>query len=132
MIDPSLALQATVRARLVADLTTVPAGSIVSMAAKPELFPCVILRDGQTVYGDDFDSFSDRTFLDLHVWADSDETVKRIAGEVRAALRSRPWNVEDHVCHALTIASARYVTDPSGKGHGVLTVEAVLQARAAA
>ena len=133
MTDPSLALQTTIRNRLIADATVtalVPATSIFDRGSRPEKFPCIILGEGQTAFGDVFDAYYDQAFADLHIWtAESDfETVKAIAGAVRDALKTGPWLVVDHICTSLVLISARYLRDPDGvHSHAVVSVKAILQ-----
>lgn len=137
MTDPSLALQKLIRTRLAgsaAVTSLVDPHRILDRGARPEGFPCIILGEGQTVYADDFDAYHDRLFVDLHIWIEEPGLAgaKEIAGAVREALRSRPWCMDDHVCRALTIAGARFLRDPDGThGHGIVSVMAIVQRRAA-
>lgn len=137
MIEPSLALQATIRARLSADASVtdlVPADAILDRNTRPERFPCIIIGEGQTIPGDDYSRFHETVYADLHIWTEGAglTEVKAIAGAIRAALRPSPWAVQDHRCHALVVANARYMRDPAGAlSHGVVSVEAILQEVAA-
>ncbi len=132
MSDPSLALQRAVRSRLIADgnLTAlVPADAILATASRPERFPCVLLRDGHTLYSDNYSTFFEQVFLDLHVWADSEEAAKVIAGHVNGSIRSMPFSITGYQTYKLNPISARYVIDKaSEKSHAVITVEAILKA----
>lgn len=67
----------------------VPALNIFDRHQRPEVFPCIIVGEGQTI-GDDIDvADSSDVYLDLHVWTKEDGFIacKDIAGEIRRALR---------------------------------------------
>lgn len=137
MTEPSLALQAAIRARLIAHaaLTAlVPAEHIFDRNKRPEAYPCILLGDGQTVYADDYDDFYDRAYADLQVWTKGPglESAKGIASEIRAALPLGVWQVAGFSVPRVKIASARFFRDPSNEfSRAVLTVEAIMQRMAA-
>ena len=137
MTDPSLALQKAIRTRLIASpavIALVPAGAIFDRSARPEAFPCIIIGEGTTLFGDNFDSFYDRHTADLHLWEKESglTKIKDIAGAVRSALEPRPWQIDGFLCPTFRVLTARYIRDPSGEhSHVVLTVEAFLQKVAA-
>lgn len=134
MTEPSLALQVLIRSRLIADpavTAIVPANNIFDSNSRPERFPRIVIGDGFANYGDDFEAFHDKTFLDLHLWTESPSlaSVKEIAGAVRSALKAKPWPVAGFLCSHLMPSTFRTMRDPQGYSHGVLTVEAILQER---
>jgi hypothetical protein len=135
--DPSLALQKLLRGRLAAATAVtalVTATSIEDRSGVPETFPCILIGDGFTDHADNYDSFHERTFADIHLWTEELGLArcKAIAAAVRDALRTGPWSVDGHTCVHLTVARSRFLRDPDGSyGHGVLTIEAILQAVAA-
>ena len=59
MIAPSLALQKTIRDRLLAspDVTDiVPQEAIFDRQSRPEAPRCIVIREGQPLYPDDFET----------------------------------------------------------------------------
>lgn len=135
MTEPSLGLQKTVRGILVASSVTtlVAPTAIMDRGTRPEVFPCVILGDGQTVLeGASYSRKLVRVFLDLHLWTKGSDlaSVKVLAGAVSNALADVKPAVEDHDTVDFKVASTRFMRDPSGEyGHAVVTVEALLLGR---
>lgn len=136
MTDVSVQMQQAIRARLVASaavLALVPAANIFDRHDRPEVFPCIILGEGQIVREDL--TLADnhvRLFQALHVWTRDGDLVsaRRIAGTIGAALRGRFFGELAAVEARYT--SARFLRDPDGvTGHGVLTFEALVQEFAA-
>ena len=135
MADPSLALQAMIRARLIADAATtalVSATNILDRNHRPEQFPAIIIGEGQALMADNINSFHDDAFADVHIWAQEVgfETGKSIAGAVKSALQNGPWVIDCYRAINVRTASARYLRDPElGVGpisHVVLTIEAIV------
>lgn len=133
MTEPTFALQTTIRARLVADpavTALVPAGSIFDRNRRPEVFPCVVIGDGQAVYADNVNAYADRAYADLHVWTQEDSftACKSTVGAIRDTLLTGPWVVDGFTCTSLRVTGARFMRDPDGEhSHAVVTVEAILQ-----
>lgn len=134
MTEASLALQAAIRARLVATQAVtalVPANSIHEGRPRPEEFPAVQIGDGQTVLeAVTYARRHVRVYADLHVWC-AEEGVsdgKAIAGAIRDAIMSSPltvtdWRVVDH-----TVTAARFMRDTAGLySHCVVSVEALME-----
>lgn len=130
MIEPSLALQGAVRARLVdseAVLALVPPSRIFDGRARPEQFPCITFGDGQTVL--EVVTLSRkhvRVFLDLHCWTNEGglAAVKTIAGAVSTALLTTPsmGGLVDFF-----VAGTRFLRDPTAEiGHAVVSLEALV------
>jgi hypothetical protein len=131
--EPSLALQKLIRARLIDsdELTElVDEAAVIDRSGRPEVFPCVIIGDGNTV----FDDFHAVAHADLHVWAEEPGLVqaKEIGAAVIGALEDCPWHAPGWFVSDLSVRSARYLRDPSGQhSHGVISYAAVMQKRAA-
>lgn len=126
MSEPSLAAQrlAVTAMRARAALTAlVPASSIMDRNERPEVFPCIIVGEAQTV-GDDIDCADLSTvYLTLHVWTRENTFTecKSICGEIRRALR-RLNEIQDGFALDFSFEDARYLRDPSGEhSHGVVT-----------
>lgn len=138
MIEPSLAVQAMLHARLIADpavTALVPAANISDRSTRPNVYPAIIIGEGVTLYSDRFDSFHESVSATLHVWTDEPGLVqaKQITGLVRAALREAPWAADGYACHGVTLSNGRFLRDPDGEhGHAVLHFDATLQERNAA
>jgi hypothetical protein len=136
MSDPSLALQAMIRARLIADAATtalVPATNILDRNHRPEQFPAIIIGEGQSIFGDNVqDSYHDQAFVDCHIWVKEVgfESSKAAAGAVKAALRTGPWVINGYRAINVRATQARYLRDPEISAapisHVILTVQAIL------
>lgn len=133
MTEPSLAIQKTIRTRLVAEPTVtalVPADNILDRNHRPERFPLIGIGESTAIFADDLDTFHDRVFADVHIWTLEDGLfgVKSIASAIRAALYRRPWTIDGFRCMALRVVSARFMRDPDGEhGHAVVTIDAILK-----
>jgi hypothetical protein len=128
MSEPSLAVQKLILTKLTAYaplLALVPAASIFDRNGRPEVFPCILLGEAQTV-GDDIDCgpLSD-VYSTVHVWTREEglRDCKMIAGAIRRAL----WMAEADDIDGFSIdgtffEDARYLRDPSGEhAHGIVT-----------
>lgn len=132
MSEASLAAQRlaviSMRARA-ALLALVPALNIFDRSSRPEVFPCIIVGEGQTV-GEDTDCHDLSTvFLTIHVWTEENGFVacKDIAGEIRRALRGIEAQ-QDGFELGFMFGDAVYLRDPDGiHSHGVLTFEATAE-----
>lgn len=125
MSEASLAAQrlAVAKMRARPELTAlVPSGNIFDRNERPEVFPCVVIGEGQTV-GDDIDCADlSEVHLSLHVWTKENGLVacKSIAGEVRRALRNVSEVLEGFALD-FSFQDAIYMRDPSGEhSHGVV------------
>lgn len=133
-MSAELFLQKTVRAGLVGSAnlqTLVPAGNILDRNERPNPRPSIIIGEGQAVDEGGIARTRQRVYLDLHVWIEepSTETGKRVAGLIRAVIRSRPRASADgfHLADC-RVSSTRYLRDPDGEtSHSVVTVEALVQ-----
>lgn len=126
MSEASLAAQrlAVVTMRAHAPLQSlVPDANIMDRNARPEVFPCVIVGEAQTV-GDDIDCADLSTvFLTIHVWTKGNtfDDCKKIAGEIRRALR-RTSAVQDGFALDFSFEDSRFLRDPNPEiNHGVVT-----------
>lgn len=132
MSEPSLALQKAMRQRLIAHgpLTAlVPASAIVDRNARPEVFPCILIGEGQTGAPEGLARHRHEVYADLHLW--KAETglvgVKLIAQAVREALADMPRLIDQNRIADLYVQQSRFMRDPDGvHSHGVLTVAAVI------
>ena len=92
MTEPSLALQTTIRARLIASphvMELVDAKEIRDGDTRPDAFPSIILGNGQVEIAGHYSNYRNVTaFLDLHIWAKGDglEGTKTIGGAVWNAI----------------------------------------------
>lgn len=129
MTEPSLPLQAAIRARLVATSAVtalVPAASILDRNARPVPFPSIIIGEGTTSPDDGLARHRHLAVADLHIWATEPGLVqaKTIAGAVRDALNDGPLSVTGFHVADLRIASSRFLRDPDQlHSHGVLSLE---------
>lgn len=131
MSDPTLALQKAIGDRLASSpavTALVPADRIVDAPVRRDDFPAIVFGTAQTVAADlTFSRQHARVFLDLHVWTPKDAHVeaKQIVGAMTAALRTRP-SIEDFDLVDYQQTSARFLRDPDGVGHAVVSVEALI------
>ena len=129
MIEPALALQSSIRERLVATsavTSLVPASAIFDRHERPEAFPCIIIGEAVSDYADRYTSFFDRVFMDLPIWATEPGLieVKSIAHAIRTTLREDPPLLS---VDALAIESSRFFRDPDGvHAHAIMTVQATM------
>lgn len=132
-MEPSLPLQAAVRARLVASsavTSIIPASAIVDRNATPALDHSIVIGEGVT--GPDDGIARDRHIVvaDVHVWRKEAGLVgaKQVVGAIREALSDGPLAVADFHVVDLRIASSRFLRDPNGThSHAVVSLEARLQ-----
>jgi hypothetical protein len=131
MVEPSLAVQIAIRSALVASVSItdmVPASRIFDRTTRPEIMPCIIVGDGQTVNESTTLSRSHvRVFADVHIWTQETglETVKTITGNARAALRAKPAIDGFHVVD-WKVTRTRFLRDPGDYGHAIVTVETLV------
>lgn len=126
MSEASLSAQrlavAAMRAR--AALTAlVPAANIFDRNERPEVFPCVIIGEGQTVDDSATCLVAAEVYLNLHVWTVENGFVacKSISGEIQRALRDLSGPQDGWQCD-FNFEDARYLRDPDGEhSHGVVT-----------
>jgi len=132
-MEPTLAIQRAIRARLIGDSAVtalVSAERIFDGEWNTENLPAIIIGEGNVNYSDEYQSWHEDVFLDIHIWGDGEasEDVKTIAGAVRAALKEAPWAAAGFIVHGITVARARfYRDDDSRAAAGVLSVDAILQ-----
>ena len=132
MIEPSLALQKTLRARLVAAsgvTALVPAANIRDSNGRPAVLPMILLGEGMTGEDDGIARNRFRVVADLHVWANEPGLAqsKQIMGAIRDALREGPFTAEGFHVVDLRIVSTRPLRDPGGElSHGIVSIEARL------
>jgi hypothetical protein len=128
-MEPSLPLQAAIRARLVASsavTSIIPASAIVDRNATPALDHSIVI--GEALTGPDDGIARDRHIVvaDVHVWRKEAGLVgaKQAVGAIRAALNDGPLTVAGYHVVDLLIASSRFLRDPGGlHSHAVLSLE---------
>lgn len=129
-MEPSLELQKAVRARLVASSAVtalVPASAIIDRNSRPEIFPCILIGEGQTVPDAGLARSRHETFADLHIWRTEPGLVvsKQVAGAIRAALADTFWSIPGLHVADLFISGSRFMRDPDGvHSHGIITLQA--------
>lgn len=132
MTEPSLALQTAIRARLIASphvMELVDPPNIRDGDTRPEALPSIILGSAQVETAGHYGSYRNVTvYLDLHIWGETLEGAKNLGAHVSKALFA-PLDVPGFdVTNGLTIERYIYMTDPSGSGHGVVSVRALMGA----
>lgn len=133
-MEPGLALQRAVVARLKGDAGVtgvVPVDAISDRHGLPEAFPSILIGEGQTIPSRaTLQRKHHDVALTLHLWSRDTALVqaRRMAGAVRAALAAPIFAVDGHQVVDLQVADSRFMRDPDGiSGHGVLTIEAMLE-----
>jgi len=132
--DPSLELQAVIRARLIASpelMELVPPDNVLDVTGRPERMPAVIIGEGQTLYGE----FSATTTAVLHVWfqepglKQAKQAVGAIVGAVRVdAQRDGALRMPSFIVHDMSADRTQFLRDPHGPfSHAVVTVSAIVQ-----
>lgn len=132
MTEPSLALQTAIRARLIASphvMELVDPPNIRDGDTRPEEFPSIILGNGQVETAGHYGSYRNVTvYLDLHIWAETLEGAKTLGALANKALFA-PLDVPGFdLTDGLRIERYIYMRDPSGCGHGVVSVQALMGA----
>lgn len=132
MTEPSLPLQAAIRARLVASsavTSIIPATAIVDRNATPALDNSIVIGEAMTGPDDGLARHRHMIVADVHVWRKEPGLVgaKQVVGAIRAALSDGPLSVAGFHVADLRIASSRFLRDPGGlHSHGILSLEARL------
>lgn len=134
MIEPSLACQIAIRSALVAapavtDL--VSAANIFDRTVRPEIMPCIVVGDGQTVLEPLTLSRSHvRIFSDIHIFSIQEngglEKVKAIAGNVAAVLHTKPL-IEGLTVIDWKLTGTRFLRDPGDQGHAIVSLELLVR-----
>ena len=126
MSEASLAAQRLAVARMRAHVplqSLVPDANIMDRNERPEIFPCIIVGEAQTI-GEDIDcSDLSQVYLTIHVWTKENTftACKSICGEIRRALR-RVSGTQNGFNLDFNFEDSRYLRDPSGEhSHGVVT-----------
>lgn len=134
MIEPTLALQTAIRAKLLstpAVLALVPETNIRAGSTRPDKTPAIIMSDGHTVL-DGYCYTSQRTawvYLDIHVWTldAGEQAAKEIAFAATQALDTA-MTLDGAACDHFRVTGSIFPRDPDPKyGHGVLNVEALIR-----
>ena len=129
-MEPSLALQAAIRDRLISSsaLTSlIPADNILDKNALPLAMPCILLGEGQTIPDAGLARDRHKVFLDLHIWHKEPGLAqsKTVAGAIRDALSDAFWIVPGFDVADLYVTMSRFMRDPDGiHSHGVISLKA--------
>ena len=132
MKAPSAALQRFIDTRLrssAAVIALVPSSNILDDDARPERFPCIIIRQDQPTYV--FGTIEST----LHIWSKVSgfAEVREIAAAIGDTLETSPWPVDGSGPSNPTITGRLFLPRNDGAySQGVLSVEATLQATGAA
>lgn len=110
-------------------LALVPSANIFDRHQRPEIFPSIIVGEGQTV-ADEADCITgSEVFLQLHVWTRENSFVdcKSIAGEIRRALKGVDEVRDGHEV-SLEFDDSTFLRDPGGElSHGILRFTALTE-----
>jgi hypothetical protein len=129
MTEPSLPLQAAIRARLVAAsavTSIIPATAIVDRNATPALDNSIVIGEAIAGPDDGLARHRHHVVADVHVWRKEPGLVgvKQVVGAIRDALNDGPLYVDGYHVADLLIASTRFLRDPDGiHSHAVLSLE---------
>jgi hypothetical protein len=134
MIEPSLALQTAINARLTstsAVVVLVGTDQIRTGSMRREQLPSIIMAGSQIEYlgYNAGKQYSARVWLDLHIWAldAGSDMAKSIGFAVHSALLA-PLSMVDCSLDFFEAKNIRWLRDPDPDfAHGVLTVEAVIR-----
>lgn len=132
MSEASLAAQrlavTSMRARP-ALISLVPPANIFDRNERPEIFPCVIIGEAQTVADEAECVIGSEVYLTIHVWTKETGFIacKSIAGEMRRALRHVSGEQDDFALHFI-FEDSRFLRDPGGElSHGVVTFKVLAE-----
>jgi hypothetical protein len=126
MSEASLAAQrlAVTAMRSRAALTSlVPTANIMDRNERPEVFPCIVVGEAQTMADEADCVVGSEVFLTLHVWTQENTftNCKTIAGEIRRALYHLS-GIQNGFALDFNFDDSRFLRDPSGiHSHGVVT-----------
>ena len=126
MSEPSLAAQrlAVATARAYSPLVAlVPAANIFDRNERPEVFPCVLVGEGQTVADEADCLVTDDVFLDFHIWTRENglAVAKEAASALRRALRGLS-GIQDGIALDFDFVDARFLRDPGGElAHAIVS-----------
>lgn len=130
MTEPSLALQTAIRARFLASphvMELVEPPNIRDGDTRPEAFPSIILGNAQVEVAGHYRTYRNVTvYLDLHIWGETLEATKVIGAAVSKALFAAPDVPGFDLTDGLRIERSIYMADPSGSGHGIVSLRALM------
>ena len=132
VVEPSLALQTAIRARLIASphiMELVEPPNIRDGDTRPEAMPSIIIGAGQVETEGHYNNYRNVTcFLDLHIWTEGEalDHVKAIGWAVHNAI-GREIDVPGFdLTDGIRVERATYMRDPSKCAHGVLSLRALM------
>lgn len=132
MTEPTLALQIAIRTQLKNSpvvTALVPPENILDRSLRPDVFPCIIIGEGDAIYSDHYNAFFDRAHLSIHVWAQGASTVpsKEIVSAIRDAL-GPVLEIPGFERAFAGMANARFIRD-GDLSHAVIGIDAILRKR---
>lgn len=137
MLEPSVALQTSLRSVLIADpavIALVRADRIRSGSTRPDKMPCVIMGGASTEYLGKASGGQHlaRVNLDAHIWAieDGADTAKAIGFAVSRAIIGMADDQDGFTIDQLDMPRTIWIRDPQPElayTHGVIEIEAVLR-----
>jgi hypothetical protein len=135
MLDPALAVQKAIRARLTgasAVVALVSASSILDRNERPAPSPSIILGEDQVIdTGTMIDRSVVRVHSTIHIWKEEQGLtgVKAIAGAVWKAIKTGRLALDSGlVCGDCRVNDTRFIRDPDGvTSHGIVTVETLVR-----
>lgn len=134
-MEPSLDLQVCIRQRLLASeelLSLVQPDHILDASGRPELMPCVLIGEAQTLY----QRFTCVSHATLHIWfaepgmAQAKSAVSAIVAALRfdGQINGGVLTLDNFVVHDLSITQTRFMRDPHGPySHAIVSVAAVMK-----
>ncbi len=130
MTEPSLALQTAIRTRLLNTpdiIELVEPLNIRDGDTRPSAFPSIIMGSAQVMTAGHYGSYRNVTvYLDLHIWSETLEGTKRIGALVNKALFSAVDTPGFDMTDGLRTERSIYMADPSGAGHGVVSLSGLM------
>jgi hypothetical protein len=128
--EPSLALQTAIRARLLASseiMALVDQSNIRDGDTRPSAFPSIVLGNAQVQTEGHYRRYRNVTvYMDLHIWAETLEDTKALGALVSRALFGAPEVPGFDLTDGLRTERSVYMTDPSGCGHGIVSLRALM------
>mgnify|MGYP001247241418 CR=1 FL=1 len=130
MTEPSLALQTAIRARLLASphvMELIEPPNIRDGDTRPSAFPSIILGNAQVLVAGHYGSYRNVTvYLDLHIWGENHEAAKTLGALVNKALFAALDVPGFDMTDGLRTERSIYMADPSGAGHGVVSLSGLM------
>jgi hypothetical protein len=125
-MSASLAIQAMIRARLIADpavMALVAPSDIADRHGRPARFPSITFGEAREYALGTVSREAARVVIDLHLWTDTPGTTdsKTLAAAAHRAIRNDPWVAPGFNVMSLRSDGTRFMADPDTADvtHGV-------------